>query len=102
MLLLLLLLLLLLPLPLQPSGCRTYPTTTAPAGECWQQPRDLGDFLSAQTEESCTQYNVLKVARQIFLWEAEPSLADFYEQALWNGIIGNQRREGPPGQPTAG
>ena len=34
-------------------------------GECWQQPRDLGNFLSTQTEESCTQYNVLKARRAI-------------------------------------
>lgn len=69
----------------------TYATGGSNSGECWQAPRDLGNFLSTQTEESCTQYNVLKVARHVFGWEAEPALADFYERAIENGIVGNQR-----------
>jgi DUF1680 family protein len=69
----------------------TYATGGSNAGECWQAPRDLGNFLSTQTEESCTQYNVLKIARHMFTWSAEPALADFYERAIENGIVGNQR-----------
>jgi DUF1680 family protein len=71
----------------------SYATSGSSSGECWQQPRDLGDFLSEQTEESCTQYNVLKLARQAFLWEGQAGYADFYESALWNGILGNQLRD---------
>ena len=71
----------------------SYATGGSSSGECWQQPRDLGNFLSAQTQESCTQYNVLKLARQSFLWEGDARFADFYERALWNGILGNQNRE---------
>ena len=93
------------------------------SGECWQAPRDLGNFLDAQvrvskltapfshsslpanryrafwnqTEESCTQYNVLKVARRSFLTSAEASKADFYERAILNGILGNQNKEDPIG-----
>ena len=70
----------------------SYATGGSNSGECWQRPRDLGNFLSTQTEESCTQYNVLKVARHLFQWGAEPRYADFYERALLNGIVGNQRR----------
>jgi len=66
----------------------TYATGGSNAGECWQAPRDLGNFLSTQTEESCTQYNVLKIARHMFTWSAEPALADFYERAIENGIVG--------------
>ena len=62
------------------------------SGECWQGPRDLGNFLDAQTEESCTQYNVLKVARRRFLTSADVKLADFYEKAILNGLLGNQNR----------
>ena len=54
----------------------TYATGGSNSGECWQQPRDLGNFLSTQTQESCTQYNVLKVARHLFQWKAEPRYAD--------------------------
>ena len=70
----------------------SYCTGGSNSGECWQQPRDLGNFLSTQTEESCTQYNVLKIARHLFRWRAEPRYADFYERAILNGIVGNQKR----------
>ena len=71
----------------------SYATAGSNSGECWQGARDLGDFLDSQTEESCTQYNVLKVARRSFMTSANASLADFYERAILNGIIGNQNRE---------
>ena len=53
----------------------SYATAGSNSGECWQAPRDLGNFLDTQTEESCTQYNVLKVARRSFLTSAEASKA---------------------------
>jgi len=40
-----------------------------------------------------SQYNVLKIARHLFLWDANPTAANFYERAILNGIVGNQRRE---------
>ena len=59
-------------------------------GEYWGAPMRMGDQLNGNTEESCTQYNILKVARHLFLWSANASLADFYERAILNGIVGNQ------------
>ncbi len=76
------------------SQNHSYATGGSSSGECWQPARDLGRYLDAQTEESCTQYNVLKVARRRFLWRADAADADFYETALWNGILGNQKRLG--------
>ena len=75
----------------------SYSTGGSNSGECWQAPRDLGNFLDSQTEESCTQYNVLKVARRAFLTSADVSKADFYERAILNGIIGNQNKVDPVG-----
>eukprot|EP00966_Prymnesium_polylepis_P185661 4303663-Prymnesium_polylepis.1 len=72
----------------------SYATGGSNSGECWQAPRDLGAFLSSQNEESCTQYNVLKVARRLFLSGGEARHADFYELAINNGILGNQNRAG--------
>merc|ERR1719272_2557946 len=77
------------------SANHSFCTGGSNAGECWQKPRDLGAFLTMQTQESCTQYNVLKVARHLFTWNADPSLADFYERAILNGVIGNQNRQDP-------
>lgn len=77
----------------------SYCTGGSNSGECWQQPRDLGHFLSTQTEESCTQYNVLKIARHLIRWTADAAAADFYERGILNGIVGNQRK---PGQSSCG
>ena len=52
----------------------------------------MGDELNANTEESCTQYNILKVARHLFEWTANSTYFDFFEHAVLNGIIGNQER----------
>jgi len=70
----------------------SYCTGGSNSGECWQEARDLGAFLTTQTEESCTQYNILKIARHLFQWEADPVLAEYYERAILNGIVGNQNR----------
>ena len=40
------------------------------------------------TEETCTQYNILKVARTLFQWTGSSRFSDFYETAILNGIIG--------------
>lgn len=41
-----------------------------------------------ETEETCTQYNILKVARYLFRWSGAPSYADFYERTILNGLFG--------------
>lgn len=64
-------------------------------GEHWTTPDRMGDQLNADTEESCTQYNILKVARHLFKWTASSALGDFYERAIMNGIIGNQNKLDP-------
>lgn len=46
---------------------------------------------ATETQETCTQYNILKVARYLFRWTASPAVADFYERSLFNGIMGTQR-----------
>ena len=61
--------------------------------EYWGAAHRMGDSLDGDTEESCTQYNILKVARHLFMWSANVSLADFYEKAMLNGIVGNQKRD---------
>ena len=55
--------------------------------------------LHAPSHEECgtfwvshRRYNILKVARHLFGWSANASLADFYERAILNGIVGNQAR----------
>eukprot|EP00854_Cymbomonas_tetramitiformis_P028201 gene28201-34913_t len=68
----------------------TYATAGSNDGEYWHMPAQLGSTLNDRTEESCTQYNTLKLARHLYLWTANSTLFDFYERAILNGILGNQ------------
>lgn len=40
---------------------------------------------ATETEETCTQYNMLKIARYLFRWTGAPAFADYYERAILNG-----------------
>ena len=44
-----------------------------------------------ETEETCTQYNMLKIARYLFTWTGNVTYADYYERAITNGLLGTQR-----------
>ena len=69
-------------------------------GEHWLYPDQLGtaiattpgsDSAGYHTEESCTQYNVLKVVRHLFKWAPSAALGDDYEHKINNGVIGIQK-----------
>eukprot|EP01006_Ploeotia_vitrea_P040519 TRINITY_DN66429_c5_g1_i2.p1 TRINITY_DN66429_c5_g1~~TRINITY_DN66429_c5_g1_i2.p1 ORF type:complete len:658 (+),score=44.82 TRINITY_DN66429_c5_g1_i2:56-2029(+) len=63
--------------------------------EFWHTPANMGTQLALWTEESCTQYNILKVLRHAFLQTGEISYFDWYERGITNGIIGNLRWNHP-------
>ncbi|MEW5298075.1 MAG: hypothetical protein WDW36_001236 [Sanguina aurantia] len=74
----------------------SYSTGGSNAREFWSAPEDMAVSVtekktSLETHEICTQYNVLKVARALFQWSADVQVADFYERALLNGILGVSR-----------
>ena len=48
-----------------------------------------------ETEETCTQNNMLKIARYLFRWTGNVTYADYYERALINGLLGTQRMPAP-------
>ena len=53
---------------------------------------------ATETEETCTQYNMLKIARYLFRWTGNVTYADYYERAITNGLLGTQRM--PADNPT--
>ena len=70
---------------------RTYATGGTSNGESWNtEPGVLAGELSGYTHECCVTYNLLKLTRQILSWTGDPACADYYERALWNGILGTQ------------
>ena len=57
--------------------------------EGWKSaPDQLAHELSATTHECCCTYNMLRLTRHIFSWTADAACADYYERAMFNGILG--------------
>jgi hypothetical protein len=50
----------------------------------------LKHLSSAKTMETCCTYNMLKLTRGLFALDPSASHADYYERALYNGILGSQ------------
>jgi DUF1680 family protein len=71
------------------AGRRSYCTGGTSNEEHWNNPPGVL-ALSGYTEESCCTYNMHKLTRHVFAWTADPGLADYYERALFNGILGVQ------------
>ena len=58
--------------------------------ESFGPPDTLNDRVSPFTAESCNTYNMLKLSRQLFAWDASAERADFCERALYNHILATQ------------
>jgi hypothetical protein len=70
---------------------RSYCTGGTSNGESWNaEAGTLAGELSGYTQECCCTYNMLKLTRHVFGWTADPAGADYYERALWNGVLGTQ------------
>ena len=59
-------------------------------GERFGPPDKLSNRLSDNTSETCNTYNMLKLTRHLFAWQASAEYADYYERALYNHILASQ------------
>jgi len=57
------------------------------------EPDKISEHLTGNTSETCNTYNMLKLTRHLFTWSAEEKYAEYYEQALYNHILGQQDPE---------
>ena len=74
---------------------RIYCTGGTSNDEYWQTPPgNLSTELGKVTEECCCGYNMLKLARRIYGWTADPRVIDYYERTLFNSRLGTQDLEG--------
>lgn len=55
--------------------------------------KKFSHFLNGYTGETCCTYNMLKLSRHLFCWEPDAKIADYYERALYNHILGQQDPE---------
>ena len=76
------------------TSARSYVTGGTSNAEAWlAPPRRLAAELkqSVNTAECCCAYNMLKLARQLYGWNPNPSYFDYYERLLLNHRIGTIR-----------
>lgn len=55
--------------------------------------KQFSKFLNGYTGETCCTYNMLKLSRHLFCWTGDVDIADYYERALYNHILGQQDPE---------
>ncbi len=75
----------------QVTGARCYATGGTSNNEGWLTgPHRLAAELSRgeSTNECCCAYNMLKLARKLYTWNADPRYFDYYERALYNHRLG--------------
>lgn len=53
----------------------------------------MSKHISGYDGENCCTYNLLKLADHLFSWTADARVADYYERALYNHILGQQDPE---------
>jgi len=76
------------------SSERAYCTGGTSNDEFWRTPPGkLSTELGQHTQECCCSYNMLKLARHIFGWTADPRVMDYYERTLFNSRLGTQNLE---------
>lgn len=70
---------------------RSYATGGTSNYEVWRtEPGLMSTELSNATHETCCTYNMLKLTKELFTLQPDPHYADYYERALFNGILPTQ------------
>src|SRR5690606_36705164 len=72
-------------------NARSFLTGGNGEGEHFFPPHEFVQRLSsAKTMETCCTHNLLKLTRKLFTLEPNARYADYYERALFNGILASQ------------
>ncbi len=70
--------------PTTPNASPPSPTACSPNG-----------FANGGQCETCATYNMLKLSRQLFMFDQDPRYMDYYEQALYNDILASVAENDP-------
>lgn len=74
---------------------RAYCTGGTSNDEHWRTaPGKLATELGVSAEECCCGYNMMKLTRHVFSWNADPAAMDYYERILFNSRLGTQNASG--------
>jgi DUF1680 family protein len=67
--------------------------------ELFQNRGNVANAIATSGAETCTTYNLLKLARNLFLHEHDPAYMDYYERGLFNMITGSRADTAATGDP---
>ncbi|MCS5723651.1 glycoside hydrolase family 127 protein [Herbiconiux sp. CPCC 203407] len=70
---------------------RTYAHGGTGEGELWGPAGAVAGDIGPRNAESCAAYNMLKVARYLFMNEQDTKYMDYYERTVLNHILGGRR-----------
>jgi hypothetical protein len=76
------------------SSGRLFVTGGTSTGERWPRAHNAAYGLGTETQETCTSYNLLKLARHLYYWTGDVALADYLERNQLNAVLGTQRGPG--------
>ncbi|MCM1491217.1 MAG: glycoside hydrolase family 127 protein [Muribaculum sp.] len=71
----------------------SFVTGSSSQKEHYFDPDKMSHFINGYTGETCCTYNMLKLTRHLFCWDASPAAAEYYERALYNHILAQQDTE---------
>jgi DUF1680 family protein len=63
-------------------------------GEFWHAPDAIASQLGPAAEECCCSYNMMKLARHLYVRNPDAKIFDYYERLLFNVRYGTQDRNG--------
>ncbi|MFG1994478.1 beta-L-arabinofuranosidase domain-containing protein [Actinoplanes sp. NPDC048988] len=67
--------------------------------ELFQNRGNIANSVPTSGAETCTTYNLMKLARNLFLHEHDPAYLDYYERGLYNMILGSRADTTSTGDP---
>ena len=63
-------------------------------GEVWTPKHKLNTRLGNKTQEHCTVYNMMRLAKFLFCYDADSSYMDYWEKNMYNGILAQSYWDG--------
>lgn len=68
------------------TGHHIYTIGGTGEGEMFHGADEIGTILSKNTAESCASYNMLKLTKELFLYQPDSRYMDYYERTMFNHI----------------
>lgn len=69
---------------------RTFSNGGTGQGEHFRAADKIAGLLGRDSAENCATYNMLKLTRELFFHSPDAEYMDYYEKALYNGILSSQ------------